>query len=266
MRSGTPHNKTFRNLQIPPSELTLNPQKPVLYVLFSDNGAVLWDPQHNHLLKFNKTAIEMWQQLASGKASAQVITDLAQQYHIDPGRVAKDLDSLKMQISHHKLTLESHLLISQQHDPLSNSPPQVSHRTTPDNERQLHSSNVLLVLKAIVGLAFCDLLLSVTSLDRLFSMLKVRPSNKLNTTATGLLTTAVCDAVKTASIWYPRKALCLQRSAITTYLLRRKGVAAHLVIGARPLPFLVHAWVEVDGQVVNDFPRVRDFYQTLASF
>ena len=33
---------------------------------------------------------------------------------------------------------------------------------------------------------------------------------------------------------------------------RRNGIAAQLVIGCRPLPFESHAWVEVDGRVVND--------------
>ena len=55
-----------------------------------------------------------------------------------------------------------------------------------------------------------------------------------------------------AGIWYWKEALCLQRSAALTCLLKRYGVTAQMVIGAQQMPFKAHAWVEVDGRVVND--------------
>src|SRR5690349_4659830 len=64
-------------------------------------------------------------------------------------------------------------------------------------------------------------------------------------------------AVDEACVWYVRRALCLQRSAVATRLLRRSGIRAELVIGYRPLPFESHAWVEVDGRVVNDRPQYQ---------
>ncbi|MFY9529162.1 MAG: lasso peptide biosynthesis B2 protein [Candidatus Acidiferrales bacterium] len=73
----------------------------------------------------------------------------------------------------------------------------------------------------------------------------------------------VCSAVDTASIWYWKEALCLQRSAATACLLKRYGVPAQLVIGAQTVPFKAHAWVEVDGRVVNDRPYVREMYAVL---
>jgi hypothetical protein len=57
--------------------------------------------------------------------------------------------------------------------------------------------------------------------------------------------------------------LCLQRSAATTCLLRSHGVRALLVIGAQRIPFRAHAWVEVDGQVVNDKPYMHEIYAVL---
>jgi hypothetical protein len=44
---------------------------------------------------------------------------------------------------------------------------------------------------------------------------------------------------------------------VATWLLRHHGIGAHLVIGCRPLPFESHAWVEVDGRVVNDLPQYQ---------
>jgi hypothetical protein len=62
-------------------------------------------------------------------------------------------------------------------------------------------------------------------------------------------------AVDEACVWYVKRAQCLQRSVVATWLLRRHGIAATLVIGCRALPFESHAWVEVDGDVVNDKPQ-----------
>src|SRR5713101_7853979 len=54
----------------------------------------------------------------------------------------------------------------------------------------------------------------------------------------------ICDAVNNACVWYPKRVLCLQRSAVTNYLLRRYGVCAEMVIGAQKVPFKAHAWTE----------------------
>ena len=70
-------------------------------------------------------------------------------------------------------------------------------------------------------------------------------------------TSAVCDAVTTATCLYWKPVMCLQRSVCTARLLRARGVPAHLVIGYRPAPFLSHAWVEVDDRVVNDSSTYR---------
>jgi hypothetical protein len=73
----------------------------------------------------------------------------------------------------------------------------------------------------------------------------------------------ICRAIDVACIWYPKQVLCLQRSAATVCLLRNYGVPAQMVIGTQTLPFKSHAWVELDGRVVNDRPYVRDIYSQL---
>lgn len=64
--------------------------------------------------------------------------------------------------------------------------------------------------------------------------------------------TGIINALHTACVLYFRPTRCLQRSAVVTRLLRRRGIAADLVIGCAPLPLRAHAWVEVDGTVVSD--------------
>jgi hypothetical protein len=73
----------------------------------------------------------------------------------------------------------------------------------------------------------------------------------------------ICSAVDMASIWYWKQVQCLTRSAATVCLLRSRGVPAQLVIGAQRMPFKAHAWVEVDGQIVNDKPYITEIYTVL---
>lgn len=70
-------------------------------------------------------------------------------------------------------------------------------------------------------------------------------------------------SVDMACIWYWKQVLCLQRSASTTCLLREHGVPAQMIFGIQYLPFKAHAWVEVDGRVVNDQPHMREKYTVL---
>lgn len=70
----------------------------------------------------------------------------------------------------------------------------------------------------------------------------------------------VCTAVNYACVWYPKQVLCLQRSFVTTYLLRKQGVKAQMVLGAQKLPFKAHAWTEVEGRAINERSNVQARY------
>jgi hypothetical protein len=66
--------------------------------------------------------------------------------------------------------------------------------------------------------------------------------------------------VSVAAAIYPGRALCLEQSLTLLYLLRRRGLNATLKLGARPQPFYAHAWVECDGEPVNDTrEHLREF-------
>ena len=77
------------------------------------------------------------------------------------------------------------------------------------------------------------------------------------------LESAICEAVRAAAPFYWKPIRCLQRSIVTARLMRRSGIAAQVVIGYRAAPFFSHAWVEVDGRVVNDSPTYRARLQVL---
>lgn len=73
----------------------------------------------------------------------------------------------------------------------------------------------------------------------------------------------ICSAVDVACIWYWKEVLCLQRSAATACLLKHHGIHAQMVIGVQQMPVKAHAWVEVDGRVVNDRPYIPEMYAVL---
>ena len=86
---------------------------------------------------------------------------------------------------------------------------------------------------------------------------------RTNGTRSSIPVAGVCASVDIACSWYWREVLCLQRSAVTVWLLRQHGIDAELLIGIQQYPFEAHAWVEVDGRVVNDKSHVRETYDVL---
>jgi hypothetical protein len=73
----------------------------------------------------------------------------------------------------------------------------------------------------------------------------------------------ISEAIDRACVLYFKPVQCLQRSAATVCLLRQLGAPARLVIGARHMPFQAHAWVEVEGRVINDKLSVTETYAVL---
>jgi hypothetical protein len=77
------------------------------------------------------------------------------------------------------------------------------------------------------------------------------------------LESAICEAVRCIIPFYWKPVKCLQRSVVTARALRAYGIEAEVVIGYRLAPFLSHAWVEVDGRIVNDSPVFQHRLQVL---
>lgn len=116
----------------------------------------------------------------------------------------------------------------------------------------------LLLWEALAGLMAFDLLLLGRDFGRLHKFVQnwkvgraVPPADVIE---------RVCRAVNLACVCYPKRALCLQRSAVTTCLLRSCGVSAQMVMGAQKLPFKAHAWTEINGRAVNERRDVQNIY------
>jgi hypothetical protein len=119
----------------------------------------------------------------------------------------------------------------------------------------------VLILEAYLSLIRFDLQLAREDFKSLYNKVRTYPIR--SKAAAPNAVDRICSALDMACIWYCKEVLCLQRSAATTCLLRKYGVSAHLVIGSQQMPFKAHAWVEVDGRVVNDKQYVHELYARL---
>lgn len=119
----------------------------------------------------------------------------------------------------------------------------------------------ILALKAYLKLIHFDLYLARGNFARLYDKVRSYPVSKKAPFPDAV--ERICAAMDMACIWYWKEALCLQRSAALTCLLKQCGVLAQMVIGAQQMPFKAHAWVEVDGRVVNDKPYTPEMYGVL---
>jgi len=118
-----------------------------------------------------------------------------------------------------------------------------------------------LVLKAYRRLILFDLYLARDNFAALYEKVRRFPMGK--TAHAPDAAERICYAMDMACIWYWKEALCLQRSAATACLLKQHGVPAQMVIGVQQMPFKAHAWVEVNGRVVNDKPYMAEMYAVL---
>ena len=119
----------------------------------------------------------------------------------------------------------------------------------------------VLVFKAYVKLIYFDLYLARRNFSALYEKVRKYPVRKKAPCLQAV--EEICATVDMACIWYWKEARCLQRSAATACLLREYGISARLVIGAQQMPFKAHAWVEVEGRVVNDKPYMHEMYAAL---
>jgi hypothetical protein len=147
----------------------------------------------------------------------------------------------------------------------------LAERTTPENNVapvvQIASASEIHpptreTLAAFWRLFAFDILLRTRGFEALVKKVESWPISEPQTTDPEVCR-RVCAAVNRAQMYFPKKAMCLQHSAVVTCLLRRNGVPAQMVLAAREFPPRAHAWVDVAGTVVNDSQQVKTRYREL---
>jgi len=122
-------------------------------------------------------------------------------------------------------------------------------------------TRIIQILQAYFGLIAHDIFMSRHDFASLHRRVEGFPLRPVAAGANG--TEAISSALDIACCFYPKRALCLQRSAVLVKVLRRNGIPAHMVIGVQKLPFKAHAWVEVDGHIINDRLASREKFYVL---
>jgi hypothetical protein len=137
----------------------------------------------------------------------------------------------------------------------------VDHFDSTDEHEQINVSPRE-TFSAFVGLLAFDLLLKLGGFQRLIRKVERWPI-AAPCTADLEICRRVRGMVDRAQMYYPKKAMCLQHSAVVTCLLRRRGIPAQMVLAAQDFPPKAHAWAEVGGEVVNDKNSVKTEYRVL---
>jgi hypothetical protein len=216
----------------------------------ADGSLVLLDVDRGDYLSFNAVAAAVWQRLSAGGSLDRVVASLAREYGVPPERVEKDVYALVGDLTARGLLQPS----SSNRDP-------VHAAAAPAAETRIAASRGLGswtgVARAWLILLWADLVMRLGGFRRLVGFVS-RAGRGVGDPPAEEIAAELSRSVDGAAALYYRKAWCLQRSAACAWLLRRRGFPARLVLGVRPMPFFAHAWVELNGRLVNEEPgRVR---------
>lgn len=112
--------------------------------------------------------------------------------------------------------------------------------------------------RAAIGLLYVPLMLRLVRIDRLQGLLRRRfPANPGDPSRLSRVAGIVSRVVAA----HPYRANCLERSLVYWWLLGREGIGSDLRFGVRPSASGTpdfHAWIEVEGAVINDRPDIAE--------
>jgi len=257
---------------------------PHIRSVINDDGGVLLDLNRGRCLSLNPVGGQIWtiiERHPEGLSAEGIVDELLLIYlEVEP-------DMLQRDVSHFLSELENKDLISNGNSarqfPSSSKKalPRLEHiisaslinesdkslsgtfaHSQPISDEPGERGSFIYSLLAMLALIGTDLTLKIAGFPLLYRMIKRWPTRRLFALRKSS-SSRICASVNAACRYYLKRTLCLQRSAITTCLLRLAGVPAQMVIAARIMPFQGHAWVEVNGKVINDRQRVQEFYSVL---
>lgn len=216
-------------------------------------------------LTLEEIVCELEQQFAMINAEGELLYEVPhEQLRADTDRFLKQMVSMGLlQVSHDSRGGEFYL-ISKDVSATTSAPATTVHQfdATDELAAEVNRFSPRETFSAFVGLLTFDLLLKVGGFKKLIRKVESWPTAEPRTTDPEICR-RVRGMVDRAQMYYPKKAMCLQHSAVVTCLLRRRGVPAEMVLAAQDFPPKAHAWAEVAGAVVNDKNSVRSEYRVL---
>lgn len=226
-------------------------------------GRVLLDLRSGKYFALNSVGSLLWEAIAAGASRGEALKRLAERFpEVPADRLDRDAGALLGQ-------LEAKGLLRPRTGPPRDGSPTASTSPAapaPPPETQPGAADsrgsVLWTLLGYLGLLLSDAILHLFGFSRFHALVRrfpTRPSARSGPARAR----RIVASVDQASAFYFKRAWCLQRSALTVALLRLAGFPARLVIAVQRVPFYAHAWVELNGRVVNDLPAVRRDYEIL---
>jgi hypothetical protein len=222
------------------------------------DGAVLLDIEERICVALTPVAVKIWRLLKSSLSPDEIVDQLAIEYNVPRQELDEDTSAFLRSLflngllkrhaaaRKHKLRNVSSLLF----------------RSLDVGFQNHVSGNLntarLLFSRAFVALLLCDVLRLSHNFAAMHEFVRRWP--KAQRAPLPEATRLVHRAVAYACVWYPKRVLCLQRSAVVTCLLRGCGVPAEMVMGAQAIPFKAHAWTEVEGRPIHEPTDVRKIY------
>lgn len=238
------------------------------FLVTSGDGGLIFDLDHRRFRVLDPVASKMWTLLSEGKPESEVVNVITELCKVDAHLVAADLKKLLASAAELDL-VPSRLLITPQPEapPATNGKAQQSYPWYgQDATAYRPKTQVWRVLKARLGLLWFDRILTKHGLKGLCRRVSEWPLKTTGHQSDPEIIGRICAAVERACVWYRKPAVCLEISAVETCMLRDEGVDARMVIASKIMPLEPHAYVEVNGHPVNDFPKVRTLYLRFVSF
>jgi hypothetical protein len=232
-------------------------RSPSVRLIETQDGAVLLDMRQRICLSMTAAGGIVWHLLETD-SSEQIIDCLAAEFRDVPRqRLQDDLQEFVRHLERKELLLSGTRPESEQISKLLS--------LVQWCRNQIHSLSKasvkpprFLFWKALFGLLIFDLLRLGKHFTKIHALVQIWRTAPWSSRADAV--EQVWQAINYVCVWYPKRVLCLQRSAVTTCLLRSCGVPARMVIGAQKFPFKAHAWTEVNGVAINERRDVQKHY------
>lgn len=240
------------------------------------DGVVLLNVQSGAYFALNGVGSLVWERLCTDGTREAAIEALERRYRAPRERLAHDVDTLLERLLERGLITQGEAPSARPAAPKAATPRTAvppglgeptgrvmeSDRLPARSERFALRWRVLWPLLAYASLMGTDVLLRLRGFDRFHRVIRRWPTWNARVTDSADVA-RIRAAVDLASGFYFKRAWCLQRSAATACLLRLRGFPARLIIGVQRMPFAAHAWVELDGRVINDEPRVCSAFEVI---
>jgi hypothetical protein len=221
------------------------------------DAMALYDPREERYLTLNPVATRIWELLSDGNLPVAIVESLSSEYDVPRDQVATDVTAqiasfLRDQLI--ELGTIDHRTCAEPGAPAQSSGigGNTAHSVAAVKAKVAMPS----VLRCGVTIAWIKHLLRTRRFEGAIAWIRARVEHIPATAAAELEQVRELEyAVAMAGAFYPGRARCMEQSLALYLVARWQGVAVRYCQGVQLYPFQAHAWIEYQGQVINDVPE-----------